>query len=83
MSTKRILVYVNKALTVLTGTLLLLLISIPVFPSKSKLRRRIRIPLAVNVVIITIILVIIAAYGGAFDKPQKKSTAFNSEIKDF
>jgi hypothetical protein len=83
MRVKRILVYVNKALTVLTGSLLFLLISVSIFPFTRKKRRPIRIPLGVNVVVIAVILVIIAAYGGAFDKPKKENTAANTEVSSF
>lgn len=75
MKTKRFLVLVNKWLTMLTGSLVFLLISVPIFTRKNK--RRIRIPLAVNVIVLTIILLIIAAYGGAFDKRKQSTAALN------
>lgn len=60
----------------LTGSLVFLLISIPIFTRKQ--RKQIRIPLAVNVLVLTIILLVIAAYGGAFDKRKPEKTAMNS-----
>lgn len=74
MGTKRILVYVNRVLTMVTGSLVFLLVSIPL---SNKTRKRIRIPLAINVLVLTIILLIIAAYGGAFDK-RKNEHAINA-----
>ncbi|HEY0772118.1 MAG TPA: hypothetical protein VGD31_17475 [Sphingobacteriaceae bacterium] len=78
MRVKRILVHVNKVLTMITGALVFLLISIPLFTDRK--RKAIRIPLAVNVVVLTVILLIIAAYGGAFDKRQDRDRAVHSLI---
>ena len=74
MKFKRVLVHVNKVVSIFTKTLLLLLISIPVFKTN---RSRIRIPLAVNVIVLIVLLLIVAANGGAF---SKKSSGRSAEI---
>jgi hypothetical protein len=72
MNLKRILVHVNNVISIFTKTLLLLLISIPVFKTN---RTRIRIPLAVNVIVLIVLLLIVAAYGGAFSKKSSQHSA--------
>jgi hypothetical protein len=80
MSVKRILVRLNKGLTVITAGLLLLFVSIP-FSRKGG--RLLRIPLAVNIIVITILVLIIAAFGGAFSKNSSEhNSAMVTNIAD-
>lgn len=72
MKFKRILVHVNNVISIFTKTMLLLLISVPVFKTN---RARIRIPLAVNVIVLIVLLLIVAAYGGAFSKKSSQHSA--------
>jgi hypothetical protein len=64
MTTKRILVSINKVLTGITTGLLVLFVSIPFFRKPG----RVGIALGLNILLITILLFIIAAYGGAFSR---------------
>lgn len=76
-SAKRILVSINKVLTIITSGLLVLFVAIPFIKKRGRL---IRIPLAVNVIIITILLLIIAAYGGAFSKKSSNDSALITKV---
>jgi hypothetical protein len=80
MSLKKILVRLNKGLTVITAGLVFLFVSIP-FSRKGG--RLLRVPLLVNVIVITILLLIIAAFGGAFSKNSSEhNSAMVTNIAD-